>query len=256
MTFKDGDFLEIEYSMWDGPDGRLIATTGEQKAKSITAVVPYVPYGRQDKKFQDGEATSAKTLASLFKSAGIDEVITVDVHFHRRPERFDFHGMPFVNVSAGKLLVEDIRKNACPDFTVIGPDFGSSEIIEFATGERRVMKKDKICPVCGKPATGCKCELREKSYEAGFSERFDFKGKDVVILDDMIVSGTTMIKAVDKLRESGARKVIAAASHGLFLKDSLKILQEKTDYLVVADSIETPVSGVSIAPLISGLLKG
>jgi len=76
-----------------------------------------------------------------------------------------------------------------------------------------------------------------------------------LILDDIIASGKTMIQAVKKVKSEGAKKVIAAATHGIFMKDSLIQLKELTDYLVVTDSISTPVSNVSVAPLIIEELK-
>lgn len=218
-------------------------------AKMLKAVIPYFPYARQDKKFQNGEALSIRAIANILKSAGIEEIITVDAHFHRKPEKFDFYGMRATNISAGKILLDFVKKSI-PDFSIIGPDFGSSDIIEFAGGGK-TLKKEKVCPRCGNNSLLCKCSEAEKSYEAKLSGSSDFSGKNVVILDDMIASGTTMIKAIEKIRQGGAAKVAAVASHGLFLKDSLKILQEKTDLLAVTDSIQTPVSRVSVAGIVA-----
>lgn len=234
----------------------LANTLVDLGARKIIGVIPYLAYSRQHKIYQKGESYSLKVIVNSLKNSGISKIITVDTHFHRKPGKFDFFGIEFINLSAGKLLLDNIGENATSDFIVIGPDFGSSEIIEYAIGKKIVLKKEEICPVCKKPKTECKCEDRERKYEVSkFEGEIDFKNKNVVILDDMITSGTTMIKAVDKVREDGAKKVVAAATHGLFLKDSLKILQEKTNYLVVTDSIETPVSKVSIAPLIAEVIK-
>ncbi len=234
----------------------LANTLTDLGAGKIIGIIPYLAYSRQHKIYQRGESYSLKNIIDSLMNSGISKIITVDTHFHRKPERFDLLGIEFINLSAGKLLLDNIRKNATPDFTVIGPDFGSSEIIEFAAGNSIVMKKEAICPVCKKPKIKCRCEDSERKYEVSKLEiGMDFKNKNIVILDDMITSGTTMIKAVEKVRNDEASKVIAAATHGLFLNDSLKVLQEKTDYLIVTDSIETQVSGVSIAPLISEVMK-
>lgn len=233
----------------------LSSTLVDLGAKNIISVMPYLAYSRQHKIYQKGEPYSLKNIISSLKHSGMTRIITVDTHFHRKPEKFDFFGMEFINLSAGKILLDNIRENVISDFIVIGPDFGSSEIIEFAIGKRIVMKKEEICPDCKKQKTECRCEDKERKYEvSGFEIGMDLKNKNVVILDDMITSGTTMINAVEKVRNEGAKMVIAAATHGLFLKDSLKILQEKTDYLVVTDSVESSVSKVSIAPLISEVL--
>jgi ribose-phosphate pyrophosphokinase len=138
----------------------------------------------------------------------------------------------------------------------IGPDLGSSEMIKYATGEEVVLKKEKRCPICGELAKECKCKTAKKKYEITDVETgVDFSGENVVIMDDIIASGSTMIEAVKKVKSGGANKVVAAATHGLFMKESLIKLKEIADYLVVTDSIMTPVSNVSVAPIIVDILK-
>jgi len=226
-------------------------------ARTITGVVPYLAYSRQDRKFQAGEALSAKTVATLMKSVGVEKLITVDTHYqHKGPGEFDFFGIKCVNVSAGRLLLDHIKEKIDLDLMTIGPDLGSSEIIKYATGEEMFLTKEKRCPICGKLAQECECKVKKKKYEiTDMESKYNFHGKNVVILDDIIASGGTMIKAVNKVRSEGAKKVIAAATHGLFMKDSLIELKEITDYLVVTDSIMTPVSNVSVSPLIVNALK-
>jgi ribose-phosphate pyrophosphokinase len=226
-------------------------------ASAITAVVPYLAYSRQDRKFQSGEALSAKTIATLMKSVGVEKLITVDTHYqHKEPGEFNFFGIKCVNVSAGRLLLDHIREKIDLDLMTVGPDLGSSEMIKYATGEEMFLTKEKRCPICGKLAQDCECKVKKKKYEiTDIESKYNFHGKNVVILDDIIASGGTMIKAVNKIKSEGAKKVIAAATHGLFMKDSLIQLKEITDYLVVTDSIMTPVSNVSVTPLIVDVLK-
>ena len=227
-------------------------------ARKTTAIIPYFAYGRQDKQFQKGEALSLKTLAGLFKVVGIQKIITVESHFHRKPESFDFFGIPATNISAGKILLDKIKEKTGAELFVIGPDIESGKTVEFATGKKIMFKKEKICPECKKAAIECKCVGTNKNYEVKDLKGdidFDFRGKTVVILDDMIASGSTMVKAAEKVRADGAKKVICAATHGLFIGNSLKILQEKSDYLIVTDTIATPASAVSVAGLIAETIK-
>jgi len=236
----------------------LIADTlKDMEVNSIIGVVPYLAYARQDRKFQPGESLSVRTIAELMKAVGINKLITVDTHYqHVKPGKFNLFGLPCVNLSAGKLMLEHIKEKIDPDLMTIGPDLGSSELIKYATGEEMVLTKEKRCPICGLPATQCKCKVQKKKYEiTEIESKYNFSGKNVVILDDIIASGGTMIKAVKKVKSEGANKVIAAATHGLFMKDSLIQLKELTDYLVVTDSIFTPVSNVSVASLIVETLK-
>ena len=226
-------------------------------ASRITAVIPYLAYSRQDKRFQSGEALSIKTVAKLMKSVGIDELITVDTHYHHvKPGKFDFFGIPSFNVSAARLLADHVRERMSKDLMIIGPDLGASEMIKYVTGKEETLRKIKICPICGKPVDECTCRVKEKKYEVKELETdLNFHEKNVLILDDIIASGGTMMKAIEKVKLGGAERVMAAATHGLFLKDSLKKLKEMTDYLVVTDSISTPVSRVSVAPLIAEAIK-
>ena len=226
-------------------------------ASRITAVIPYLAYSRQDKRFQSGEALSIKTVAKLMKSVGIDELITVDTHYHHvKPGEFDFFGIPSFNVSAARLLADHVRERMSKDLMIIGPDLGASEMIKYVTGKEETLRKIKICPICGKPVDECTCRVKEKKYEVKELETdLNFHEKNVLILDDIIASGGTMMKAIEKVKLGGAERVMAAATHGLFLKDSLKKLKEMTDYLVVTDSISTPVSRVSVAPLIAEAIK-
>jgi ribose-phosphate pyrophosphokinase len=236
----------------------LIADTlKDMEVNSIIGVVPYLAYARQDRKFQPGESLSMRTIAELMKAVGVNKLITVDTHYqHVKPGKFNLFGLPCVNLSAGKLMLEHIKEKIDPDLMTIGPDLGSSEMIKYATGEEMVLTKEKRCPICGLPATQCKCKVQKKKYEiTEIESKYNFSGKNVVILDDIIASGGTMIKAVKKVKSEGANKVIAAATHGLFMKDSLIQLKELTDYLVVTDSIFTPVSNISVASLIVEALK-
>lgn len=227
------------------------------EAQKIIGVIPYLAYSRQDRKFQPGEALSIRTVAKLMKSVGVDKLIIVDTHYqHVKPGEFDLFGLPCINLSAGRLLLEHINEKVSDDLMTIGPDLGSSQIIKYATGEEKIMRKIKKCPICGLPAEKCKCKIKKKKYEITEVEsELDFNDRNVVILDDIIASGKTMTQAVKKVKSEGAKKVVAAATHGLFMKDSLIKLKELTDYLVVTDAIYTPVSNVSVAPLIVEVLK-
>ena len=236
----------------------LIADTAKELgARSITGVVPYLAYSRQDRRFQPGESLSAQTIAKMMKVVGVQELITVDTHYqHVKPGKFDLFGLSCNNLSAGRLLLDHVKEKIDHDVMTIGPDLGSSQIIEYATGEKTFLKKEKRCPICGKPATECECRVKKKKYEiVEMKGDYDFHGKSVVILDDIVASGGTMIKAAKTVRSEGAKKVVAAATHGLFMKDSLIQLKELTDYLVVTDTISTPVSNVSVTPLIVKALK-
>jgi len=261
----NGEEIFLLHPMFPNQNERLtefllmVDTLKDLNADKIVGVVPYLPYARQDKRFQPGEALSIKTLAKLFKSVGLDELITVDTHFHRKPEEFDYHGISCTNLSAGPSLLQYVKENITQDFIVIGPDLGSSKMIEFVTGKKVVFEKKKICSVCNQIMMKCKCKEEDKKIKYEVielkSDYQNFTQKNVVVLDDIISSGSTMINAVNKLRKENVKLIVVAATHGLFLGNSLKILRKKADFVVVTDSINTPVSKVSLAPLIAKVIK-
>jgi ribose-phosphate pyrophosphokinase len=95
-------------------------------ARTITGVVPYLAYSRQDRRFQAGEALSIKTIANLMKSVGVERLITIDTHYqHKEPGEFNLFGINCINVSAGRLILDHIREKIDFDLMTIGPDLGS-----------------------------------------------------------------------------------------------------------------------------------
>ena len=211
-------------------------------------VVPYLPYSRQDKAFQEGEAFSLKTVAKILRSLGLARIITVDAHFHRKTGDFDFFGMKGINVSAVTLQIEHARKDIGEGLVVVGPDSGSKDFL--AGIEAVFLKKEKFCPECGLPATECKCERVVKEYVTKTVVPQGLKGKEVLLIDDMVTSGATIIEAARALRKNG-NKVFVSCTHGLFLGDSLKKLLKYADRVFATDSVKSEVSEISVVPLLA-----
>ncbi|MBU0532434.1 ribose-phosphate diphosphokinase [Candidatus Micrarchaeota archaeon] len=202
-----------------------------------TFVVPYLPYSRQDKTFKEGEALSAQVLCKLFAGA---QLITLDCHFLKKEGEFEYNGLKIKNISANKLLIEHAKtKLKTKDIEIISPDQGANYLVSDFGGKS--MKK-----VRGE---------YDKSGEAHrtiekMEREFDVKGKNVLIIDDMISTGGTMIRAVENVKKGGAKKVLCAATHGFFLKDSLEKLQKITDGVFTTNSIPNPAAEVDIAELL------
>lgn len=211
-------------------------------AKKITAVVPYVPYARQDKRFEKGEAYSLETIGKLMKKAGITKLITVDTHFKREYGKYDFFGIEAVNISAGVSLVEFIKKKfKIKELHIISPDFGASEMIDNAAKKTNSKK------------AGLK-KIRKGDYEVEMSGKLKVKGKNVLVLDDIISTGGTMENALKRAEDAGAKKTYAAATHGLFVSDAMTRLKKAADYVVTTDSIENDTAEVSLAEIIVKVL--
>jgi len=207
---------------------------------STTLVSPYLPYSRQDKTFKEGEALSAEIVCRLLSDA--KKLVTIDCHFLKKEGTFNYGGLEIENISANKLLIEHARKKA-GDVEIISPDAGAKYLVEEAGGKSMEKKR-------GEYQEGEEAYRKIESIERDF----EVKGKNILILDDMISTGGTMIKAVENVKKGDAEKVYCAATHGFFLKDSLKKLKEICDGVFVTDSIPSEASEVSIKPLIENYL--
>ncbi|MDE2312419.1 MAG: ribose-phosphate pyrophosphokinase [Patescibacteria group bacterium] len=204
-------------------------------AKEVAVVSPYIPYARQDKQKLPGELLAAKSLCRQLLAAGADKLVTFDCHFLNEVGEVEYEGLKIQNLSVGPLLVEHARQYfGGEDFEVIGPDDGSNYLVSRHGGKafKKVRKEYQ-----GKVAYR---DVHEVSGDV------DVVGKNVLILDDMISSGSTMIKSLEKLQAGGAKKIACAAVHGLFLFDCLDKMRQFTDAIFCSDSIPGPLAEVSI----------
>ena len=211
-------------------------------ARKVTAVVPYLAYARQDKMFLEGENVSIETIAGMLKAAGIDEIITVNIHAENALRRFPF---PAKSVSAISLLAEYFVGKGCEEAFALAPDKGALYIAEQAKavlggGSGNLEKhRDRY--------TG-------KTTQTG--KHLNVKGKTVIIFDDIISTGGTIVGAARILKEQGAERVFTACVHGLLIGDAEKrILDAGVEKIVSTDSVPGKDSKVSLAPLLSEALK-
>jgi ribose-phosphate pyrophosphokinase len=210
-------------------------------AKKVTAVVPYLAYARQDKTFLQGETISIETIARMLKAAGVDNLITVNVHEEKVLSKFPF---PAKMVSAIPLLAEHFKQKGCERAFALAPDKGAVWLAEEAKtvlgGEYGYLEK------------------RRDRYTGQVStekKTLDVKGKIVIIFDDIISTGGTIVAATEILKELGAQKIYVACVHPLLIGDAEKrILKSGVEEMVGSDSVPSHVSKVSIAPLISKAL--
>lgn len=205
----------------------------------VTLVAPYLPYSRQDKIFLEGEALSAQVICRLLADAGASKLVTLDCHFLKKDGEFEYGGLNIQNISANRLLVERARSIAGQELLVVSPDEGAAYLTSGFSG--KAMKKAR-----GDYETGDKAYRTIKHMERDF----DVEGKNLLVIDDMIATGSTMIKAVKNLKDGGAKKVLCAATHGFFLKDSLVALRKESDGVFTTNSIPNPVAEVNIAGLL------
>jgi len=210
----------------------------EAGAKKITVVIPYYGYARQDTKFQEGEALSAKAIADLI-SLNADEVITVDPH---KEHILDFFSTSAVSCTAVPEIANCLKTKKID--MLLAPDKGALS---------RAKQASEI--------TGCEFDHMEKTRIDGSTvemkpKELDAKNKTVAIIDDIISTGGTMALAIKELKKQGAKKVLVACTHGLFAGDAVKKLSSAgCDEIISTDTIQNDYSVVKTAGCIAKLIE-
>jgi ribose-phosphate pyrophosphokinase len=220
----------------------LINAAKDLGARYITAVVPYLAYSRQDKKFRPGEAVSLKTVIRLIEAAGANKFVTVDVHNVEALKEFK---IPFVDLSAMYVLGEYAKSCGFGGAFSLAPD-------EFASSRAKV-----VDDVLGGGYGWLKKERDRVTGEISVAKKvFDVQGRDVVVVDDIISTGGTMVAATKLLREQKARKIMVMCTHPLLIGGAKeKIIRAGADSIVGTDCVPSDVSIVSIAPVIAEYLR-
>ena len=201
----------------------------------VVAVVPYMGYARQDKAFEDGEAISIRAIARLLESYA-SKVVTVNIHSKDAASYFskliDLDAMPII----GNYFKEQ-------DVVMLSPDFGSYERVKVAA-----------------KAANCEFDYLEKRrIDAETVEiapkNLDVEGKDVLIVDDIISTGGTIVEATKILLKNGAKSVKAACVHAVLANYALnKLYNAGITEVIATDTVERVVSKISVAGLIADRL--
>jgi ribose-phosphate pyrophosphokinase len=252
-TFPDGEIYVRILDDVRGHDVAVISTTQSNEdiiellltlsalkdngAKRIFCVLPYMAYSRQDHAFLPGEAISAKTVLTLI-STYADKIATINAHFFEKPGNQDFMGIEVENLDAFVLLAKHFKSLSNP--VLIAPDEGAMHYAKIAANEMSCDYDHLI----KKRLSGEVVEMQPKEL--------DISGKSVIILDDIISTGGTMVKASEKLKESGAKDVHIGAVHGVFSKGT-KMFSGLD--VVSTNTIQNPLAKVSVAPVIAEFLQ-
>jgi ribose-phosphate pyrophosphokinase len=214
----------------------------DMEAKNVTAVIPYFAYNRQDKRFLPGEVFSTKTILKLLEECGVNKIITINAHSPAVLKTFE---IPVQDLSAISLLAQYFKtKRLVQDPLSLSMGKKATSVAKEADGilhggyDYVASKRDV--------ATGS-VTLEDRPLPV--------TDRDVIIFDDIISSGGTMAKAVKLVKDKGARKVFAACVHPLLIGDSQKrIIENGAEEIIGTDCVQSPVSKVSVAPLIGQVL--
>jgi len=228
----------------------MIDALKRASARSICAVVPFFGYARQDRKTKSREPISAKLVANLITVAGATRVISVDLHAGQIQGFFD---IPLDNLTAVLLLGSYFKDKELKNPVIVAPDVGAvPRATEFSKGIRNstqaIFVKKRLSP-----------DEVKTSRLIG-----EVKDKTVILVDDAIHTGGTMINAAEEVLRKGAIEVYVGATHGVFALDSLEKLEKSpikeivvTDTMPVSQRTNLPskVKVLSVAPLIGEAIR-
>ena len=217
----------------------VAATARELGARSVNLVAPYLAYMRQDIRFQPGEAVSSHHFAKLL-SGFFDRLVTIDPHLHRIADLGEIFTMPTRVLQAAPLLGDWVKANVANPL-LIGPDSESAQWVSVV-GER-----------AGAPHAVLEKQRRgDRDVEISVPDLSRWQGRTVVLVDDMISSGHTMLVAARQLAALGFGKPICLTVHALFADDAYARLLAVSDAVVSTDAVPHVSNGVSVAALLAG----
>ena len=201
----------------------MIDAAKRASAKSITAVIPYFGWARQDRKDKPRVSIGAKLVADLLSVAGISRLITMDLHADQIQ---GFFNVPVDHLYASGVILPYIQSLQLKDLAIATPDVGGSK-------RANTYAKYLGCPLVLCNKTRARANVVESIQIIG-----DVKGKNVIIVDDMVDTAGTITKAADMMKEAGAKSVRAAASHCVMSGPASERVQNSSlDEIVFTDSI-------------------
>ena len=220
----------------------MMAVRCAEGARDVCAVIPYLAYARQDRAFLEGEVVSIALVAKLLQSAGVGHVITVDIHSQLAMSYF----ASVQNVSSIPLLAEYASKMKLRRPIAVSPDAGGADRAkEFA----KHSKTDMFALKKSRDRTTGEVTVDEKLD-------IDVSGRDAILIDDMISSGGSMVKAAEVLHKKGAGKVYAMCAHALLIGDAAQRLKAAgVQDIIATNSVPGEYAKVDLSPAIAEVVK-
>jgi ribose-phosphate pyrophosphokinase len=218
----------------------MVDAARRSSAKQIIAVLPYFGFARQDRKDQPRVAIGAKLVANMLAAAGVNRVITMDLHADQIQGFFD---VPVDHLYASSIFLPYIQNLNLPNLTMAAPDIGGSK---RANAYAKHLKCEMV--ICYKQRS--RANVVDSITAIG-----DIEGKDIVLLDDIIDTGGTLCKAADMMVDRGAKSVRAVCTHALLSGKAYENLEKsKMSELIVTDTIPlrkecSKIKVLSVAPM-------
>ena len=207
-------------------------------SSKIYAIMPYMGYARQDRQFLNGEIATMSVVAKMLQAAGAKKAIVVDIHSKTALRHFK---IPTENVSAIPELAKYLKKLKLKNPIVVSPDTGGSlRAKKFAD----ILKSDFI--------TLKKSRNRKTGKVSIQSTKADVKGKDLIIVDDIVSTGGSIVKATQFLKKQKCKRVFVVCTHGLLVGDAEKNIKKAgVTQIISTNTIPRSISKVDVSGVIA-----
>lgn len=212
----------------------FLDTIKKNGASKITLVLPYFAYARQDK--SDSAFSGFLTISNIFKNIGINKIITFDIHSSSAKE---IYGQKLENITSIRLIKEFIKRKGSID-VLASPDLGKSDLVLHLSKEMQLpyvlLSKKRL------NNSICTTEILEG----------DVRNKSILLIDDIVDTGNTLVSAAETLKKAGARNIHAFVMHGLFSEKSINIIKKSAiSTLTITDSINNMARALQEVAVVS-----
>ena len=219
-----------------------IVSKVQKFSSKVYAVIPYMGYARQDREFLGGEIVTIGVVGRLLKSAGVKKVLTVDIHSKLALKELKISSE---NISAMDVLVKHFKKLKMKEPLVVSPDMGGQERAEkFAN----LLKTDFIA---------LKKHRDRKTGKVNIlSGKVGVKNRDLILVDDMISTGGSIVKATQFLKKQKCKRVFVACTHALLVNDAVKKIKDAgVTQIISTNTIPSESAKVDVSRVIADALK-
>lgn len=220
-----------------------LVSKARKYSSNVIAVIPYMGYARQDREFLEGEVVTMEVIAKLFQAVGAKKIIVVDIHSMIGLKKFKILAR---NVSAVPELVKYFKKLRLQSPLVVSPDQGGiNRVKEFA----KLLKSDYI-------ALKKQRNRKTGKVKINNSKLHDVIGRDLILVDDMISTGGSIIKATEFLKKQKCKRVFVACTHALLVNDAeRKIRKAGVTKIISTNTISGNTSLVDVSDVISKAIR-
>lgn len=230
----------------------MIDAAKRSSAEEISVIIPYFGYSRQDRKEMPRVPISSSVVANMITTAGASRIVTLDIHSEQQQ---GFTQIPWDNLYGSYSLIPALKKRKFHDLVVASPDKGG---MLRATGYARLLGAQEVALVYKER------DIAVNNQSKALAMIGDVARKDVLLVDDMIDTGGTIVHSADFLKKQGAKSVSVAITHGLFSGDAMNKIENSvikeviiTDTLAQRDEISKneKITIVSVAPLLAKAIQ-